>query len=598
MARLHALLPLRYVVLILSVYAYLPPCGSSQALPQDGAPATSVLLTFDVEADEDVAALRKLQLTVPATYFITGRFAEQYPDVVRNLARDRLNTIGSHSYTHQNLTALTPAELHKDLLLSRLLLRDLLGRAPTWFRAPLLETNERVADSLIAIGFTHDSSNRERWMSTAALFELPVSGTSETLAADFDLFVTRRMPDAAALSWLIDRFEERTVLGRPLVLLMHPRVIVDHGAVLSGLIEHATRRGAAFLSAEQYARQTESRTASLSGVWINLGAAPHEPQQISRDLHAAGITDVFLMAKDPEGNRYFAETPAEIGNDKDIFGRILVALKAAGIRVHAWLPVFSDPITAHRRPELAMVDGSGRPSESWLSPSHPEVRAHIAALARALASTYPIDGLHLDYVRYPGLDYDYGRHALDRFASWSGVQGASASSLLTEHYTRWTDWRVLEIANFVTELRELMPRQIIISAALIGDAALNYRSSEAFGQSYPVLADHLDWIVPMAYFRQDQRPVEWIAKVIAATRFHVGQTPVLAGIEAYQEPGRWTLDAATFRQAITLARTGTEGVVFYPYLHLFSRAGTGRDMPPGSADMLPIPDSRRAPATK
>lgn len=34
------------------------------------------------------------------------------------------------------------------------------------------------------------------------------------------------------------------------------------------------------------------------------------------------------------------------------------------------------------------------------------------------------------------------------------------------------------------------------------------------------------------------------------------------------------------------ARRGTEGVVFYAYLYLFGRSGTGRDIAPGSLDVL------------
>jgi hypothetical protein len=92
----------------------------------------------------------------------------------------------------------------------------------------------------------------------------------------------------------------------------------------------------------------------------------------------------------------------------------------------------------------------------------------------------------------------------------------------------------------------------------------------------------------MAYFHEDGRPVEWIGSVIRAARFHVGDRPLLAGIEAYQKPGAWTFDRALFERSIGQARVGTEGIAFFPYLHLFGRGGDGRDMPPGSAEALAL----------
>jgi uncharacterized lipoprotein YddW (UPF0748 family) len=380
------------------------------------------------------------------------------------------------------------------------------------------------------------------------------------------------------------------VLGRPFVVLMHPQIIVEHSAVLGGFIKHAAERGALFLGAEDYVRRAQRRSASLLGVWIDLTNGSHAAEQIAADLQSRGITEAFVMAKDPEGNRYFADSPTQVGTEQDVFGRIATRLKAVGIRVHAWLPVFRDPLMAQRRPGWAMIDQSGVPSPDWLSPHHPEVRAYVALMIRSLLSNYEVDGIHLDYIRYPGLEYDYGTSAVSRFESWSGVAPVTVQALLVDHYDRWTDWRALEISQCVAEVRKVIrrntTRDVILSAALVADAALNYRSLEKYGQSYADLAKHLDWVMPMAYFREDRQPVDWIEKVVSATRFHFGNTPILLGVEAYQQPGQWTLGKSLLEQSVMRARRGTEGVIFYSYLYLFGRSGTGRDIAPGSLDVL------------
>ncbi|GHF25314.1 lipoprotein [Streptomyces mashuensis] len=77
-----------------------------------------VALTFDADMTSDqgpraargehfdnpglVAALR--QLKVPATVFMTGRWAEEYPDQARSLGGDPLFEIANHSYSHHAFT--------------------------------------------------------------------------------------------------------------------------------------------------------------------------------------------------------------------------------------------------------------------------------------------------------------------------------------------------------------------------------------------------------------------------------------------------------------------------------------------------------------
>ncbi|WP_320781251.1 polysaccharide deacetylase family protein [Streptomyces sp. CRN 30] len=78
----------------------------------------TVALTFDADMTADqgpraaagerfdnpelIAALRELK--VPATVFMTGRWAEEYPDQARSIGRDRLFEVANHSYSHHAFT--------------------------------------------------------------------------------------------------------------------------------------------------------------------------------------------------------------------------------------------------------------------------------------------------------------------------------------------------------------------------------------------------------------------------------------------------------------------------------------------------------------
>ncbi|MFF1544202.1 polysaccharide deacetylase family protein [Streptomyces sp. NPDC058291] len=78
----------------------------------------TVALTFDADMTADqggraaagehfdnpglITALRTLK--VPATVFMTGRWAEEYPDQARSIGRDPLFEIANHSYSHYAFT--------------------------------------------------------------------------------------------------------------------------------------------------------------------------------------------------------------------------------------------------------------------------------------------------------------------------------------------------------------------------------------------------------------------------------------------------------------------------------------------------------------
>jgi peptidoglycan-N-acetylglucosamine deacetylase len=75
-----------------------------------------VALTFDAGANADAvpSILTTLQATgVPATFFLTGRWAERYPDEVARIAARY--PIGNHSYDHPEFTTLTDAAIERQL---------------------------------------------------------------------------------------------------------------------------------------------------------------------------------------------------------------------------------------------------------------------------------------------------------------------------------------------------------------------------------------------------------------------------------------------------------------------------------------------------
>ncbi|WP_145812762.1 polysaccharide deacetylase family protein [Kribbella amoyensis] len=91
--------------------------------------------------DQLIAELRALR--VPATLFLTGLWMEQYPDRTRELAKDPLFELGTHTYDHRAFTkhcytlgTVPRAEMLTDVRRAVVQLDRLVPNATRWFRFP------------------------------------------------------------------------------------------------------------------------------------------------------------------------------------------------------------------------------------------------------------------------------------------------------------------------------------------------------------------------------------------------------------------------------------------------------------------------------
>jgi peptidoglycan/xylan/chitin deacetylase (PgdA/CDA1 family) len=124
--------------------------------------ARGVALTFD-DGPHPRWTPRILELLAErgahATFFLMGRKAEQYPDVVRAIL-DRGHGVGLHAYEHDRLFALRrERRVRSDLERGIAALERITGKRPAMFRPPIGHTNPviaRVVDSLdlVVVGWT------------------------------------------------------------------------------------------------------------------------------------------------------------------------------------------------------------------------------------------------------------------------------------------------------------------------------------------------------------------------------------------------------------------------------------------------------------
>jgi len=70
-----------------------------------------------------------------ATFFLVGKMAQQYPDLVLQLLSEG-HELANHSYTHPNMTKLTRQEIIAEVLRNRAVIKEITGQETYLFRPP------------------------------------------------------------------------------------------------------------------------------------------------------------------------------------------------------------------------------------------------------------------------------------------------------------------------------------------------------------------------------------------------------------------------------------------------------------------------------
>ncbi len=289
------------------------------------------------------------------------------------------------------------------------------------------------------------------------------------------------------------------------------------------------------------------------GLWVLCEGSqrvlenPGRIPALIEDARALGATDLFVQVY-RGGRAWFASTLADPApyaglrakTGRDTLLELLAAAHAAGLRVHAWVNVLSlanrrdGPLLRELGPSAVLVDQAGRsildypdldlpqPDRRyyrmgtpavWLDPAAPGVAERLVATFTELVALYPLDGLHLDYIRYPdvlpftpgsrfgvGLDFGHGEASRERFRRETGREAPSPPERLGNSEL-WDMWRRDQVTLLVGRIRDqarVARPGVALSAAVWSYADRGYLS---IGQDWRrwLEDDLVDFAVPMAY---------------------------------------------------------------------------------------------------
>lgn len=307
--------------------------------------------------------------------------------------------------------------------------------------------------------------------------------------------------------------------------------------------------------------------------------------QIFDRLAAAGINTVFLetvnagypiyaSAIAPQQNPLIRgwdplQEAVDLAHERNMELHAWVWVFAAGNQRHNELlnlpPSYPGPVIA-AHPDWANYDnrgsiiplGQGKP---FLDPANPAVRRYSLRLLEEIVNNYDVDGIQLDYIRYPFQDpsanrtYGYGLAARQQFQRLTGVDPISLSprdsatatpeqrQRQRELWQQWTEFRTEQVNSFVAEVSTLLRRRrpdIVLSAAVF--PLSEHERLQKIQQEWEVWARRgdVDLIVPMTY-AMDTNRLQRLAQPWL-TQADLGSTLVLPGIRLLNLPDTATID--------------------------------------------------------
>jgi peptidoglycan-N-acetylglucosamine deacetylase len=114
-------------------------------------------LTFDdgphgEKTGDLLTVLRRLR--VPATFFVVGKMALRYPDLIERMVLDG-HELGNHTYNHYRLPQIPLSEVPGELNRTRDVLTGIVGAPTRLFRPPGGEYNDRIQKIIAQEGYTN-----------------------------------------------------------------------------------------------------------------------------------------------------------------------------------------------------------------------------------------------------------------------------------------------------------------------------------------------------------------------------------------------------------------------------------------------------------
>lgn len=303
-------------------------------------------------------------------------------------------------------------------------------------------------------------------------------------------------------------------------------------------------------------------------------------------VQVRGRGDAFYLSGTEPRSEELAGSPPD-------FDPLAVAVEeahGAGLEVHAWMNTclvwhkarapYSRKHVVNAHPEWLVRNKNNRVQRTegsdcegaFLNPALPEVRDYLRGVFADVATRYDVDGIHLDYVRFPANRFSFGNADIALFRQWLAPRltqneinfadnKTARGSRLAWHFLHpreWETWRRESLTATVRGISEAVHAakpNAIVSAAVFPNYNVAYDDK---GQAWRdwLNTGLIDAACPMSYNRSTALVASQIREAVQACP----GKPIIAGVGAWQVPsGSAVAKGQAFRAL------GAAGINFFSY---------------------------------
>jgi uncharacterized lipoprotein YddW (UPF0748 family) len=261
------------------------------------------------------------------------------------------------------------------------------------------------------------------------------------------------------------------------------------------------------------------------------------------------------------------------------------AIHAQGMKIYAEFGCFQGKQWWDTFPESRPILADGTPlgAIDWycgVNPSIPVVREQLLEKLAILLTNYALDGVWLDFIRWPGrwesatpqlLQTSFDEPTLARFAADSIIDFAAIKqwrenpSANPDYTNSWVAWRMNQITSWVADARKVV--DAIRPTATLGLFAVPWLQSDfegaihsVIGQNFAALADYVDIFSPMTYHLMCGQPTTWIADVAREIAQLTGK-PICPIIQSVDYP--IPLSVEEYQRALKATNGAADGVIVF-----------------------------------
>jgi len=281
-----------------------------------------------------------------------------------------------------------------------------------------------------------------------------------------------------------------------------------------------------FISTNKKVLNSESYFDIGNGAWVHIETFQNVSDLETIDLVnffvERDIKNVFFLAKYVDGELLYKKY-------KDTLTRIVKIFKNYGINVHFYIPISYDPLYLKNNPQDATFLSPNKnntnpyrdPELKVVSSSSDKYLNYIKNIVKELIYDFNADGIQLDYIRYPNINYGYEDKVKSRFielgGDWNKILNIfrKGQNIFELYDQKDKDVLLLGrvrsefVTNFTGEIKSFISSissNILFSVTLIQSASsfLSYKEGGIdsypygflhFGQDYTELSNFCDFVV-------------------------------------------------------------------------------------------------------